>query len=481
MTLARALAWLLPICLSVSAAASGQSGSRFLVATTIAPSAATGAPASAGTTGSALPVAPVAPVVVADAAAPGSPAAPAATAVPVATAASGAAAVAPEAESGRGGTWWGREWLRRLGFGRDEAPPPDPGAGWHLADLLSGEAPGFERAERPRPFEFPRDHGPHETFRTEWWYFTGHLRTADPAAAAAREFGYQLTFFRFGLVPPDTALGPSRWAARHVYMAHFALTDLAAGRFRAYERLGRGALDIAGASAERVWIDAWSLSGPPWPLRLRAAGPEYGIDLRLHAGKPIVAQGDRGLSRKSERAASYYYSASRLPTRGRVRVGEREYEVRGESWWDREWGSGTLAPDQVGWDWFALQIDRDRELMVYRLRRKDGVPDPYSAGQWIGADGETLPLGTSDFAIDVLDDWRSPHTGATYPARWRLRVPALDADLVVTPRLADQEVVLSVRYWEGAVTVEGTLSGEPASGLGYVELTGYADGARPAR
>ena len=185
------------------------------------------------------------------------------------------------------------ERLRRWWLGEEGGRPPAPNAAWRLSDLLAGEAPGFARAEGPRPFAFPRDHGPHEGFRTEWWYFTGHLRASDGIGKAAREFGYQLTFFRFGLVPPGESAGPSRWAARHVYMAHFAVADVAAGVFRAYERLGRGALGIAGSAPGRVWIDEWSLAGPPWPLRLRAGGPEYGIDLRLAEGKPIVLQGDR--------------------------------------------------------------------------------------------------------------------------------------------------------------------------------------------
>ena len=406
---------------------------------------------------------------------------------PVASLSGSAPPIVAEAEVGRGGErssgGWSRarEWLRQQWFGGAGTRRPDPAVAWRLSDLLGGEAPGFARADGPRPFVFPRDHGPHEAFRTEWWYFTGHLRAAGQGSEAVRDFGYQLTFFRFGLVPPREAIGPSRWAARNVYMAHFTVTDLAAGTFRAYERLGRGALGIAGATPGRVWIDEWSLTGPPWPLRLHAAAPEYGIDLRLDRGKPIIAQGDRGLSRKSDGAASYYYSAPRMPTAGRVRVRDTEYEVQGESWWDREWGSGTLAPDQVGWDWFALQLDGGRELMVYRLRRKDGSTDPYSAGKWIGAGGRALPLGASDFAIEVRDHWKSARTDTVYPSRWRIRVPALDAALDLVPRLPDQELPLSIRYWEGAVSVTGTVSGEPAAGLGYVELTGYAEGARAGR
>ncbi len=412
----------------------------------------------------------------------------------LAVASAGAAAQGGPAAAGQGDGWRGLEWLRGFVPGlREPRPVPAPPApAWRLSDLLTGSGSGFARSLAPRPFEFPRDHGPHDAFRTEWWYFTGHLRTAaapearrDGGAgrhdgAERREFGYQLTFFRFALAPPGAALGPSPWAARHVYMAHFALTDVAGRTFRAGERLGRGALGIAGAVPGRVWIDDWSMTGPPWPLVLRAATRERAIELRLErGGKPIVAQGERGFSRKSERAASYYYSAPRLPTAGRVRVGDAEYAVRGESWWDREWGSGTLAPGQAGWDWFALHLDGGRELMVYRLRRRDGAADPYGAGVWVGADGGVRRLAASDFAIEARGQWRSPRTGALYPAAWRIRVPALGARLELAPRLPDQELALSVRYWEGAVSVSGQAEGAPAAGLGYAELTGYGEDAPP--
>jgi predicted secreted hydrolase len=381
-------------------------------------------------------------------------------------------------------------------------------AGLSVAEALrGGSTAGYERALRPRPFTFPADHGPHLSFRTEWWYFTGNLggrpghgrtRTdTDNHGRAGRRFGFQLTFFRQALAPPPDAPGrTSAWATRQVYFAHLALTDAAAdsdpGRFRSFERFRRGALSLAGAQARpfQVWLDDWQASGPAagsfTPLHLQAAdgGPDgIALDLFLDAGKPPALQGDRGLSRKGSGLgqASYYYSLTRLPARGTIRSGGTAYPVTGLAWMDHEWSTSVLSADQVGWDWFALQLADGRELMWYQLRRRDGSADPASSGSLIEQDGTVRPLAAADLSLQVRDHWTSPRTGARYPSRWRLRVPAQSLDLDLRPLLADQELAVAFRYWEGAIEISGVSAGTPLQGRGYVELTGYADRPRAPR
>ncbi len=349
-----------------------------------------------------------------------------------------------------------------------------------VAEALSGGATdGFARALAPRALAFPVDHGPHPGFRTEWWYWTGNLRT--PAAQGnARRFGFQLTFFRMALTP---AAAPRRsaWGTRDVYMAHLALTDVAAGRFHAKDRGARAALDLAGATGNpvRVWLGDWTAEGEGpegLPMRLRAGDDDVRIDLTLASSKPPVLHGERGLSRKSDDPgnASYYYSLTRMRANGEVRIGGRAFPVEGQAWMDREWSTSALGPDLVGWDWFALQLDDGRELMLYRLRQRDGGIAPASQGTIVLADGATRSLERDAVEVTPLGHWTSPRGGTRYPAGWRLRVPALALELTVTPVLADQELDLAVRYWEGAVRAEGTTDGRPLTGEGYVELVGYA-------
>jgi predicted secreted hydrolase len=373
----------------------------------------------------------------------------------------------------------GTFWLWPSGHG----PAPRGGVQATLAvteALGSGDLAGFARALAPRPFAFPDDHGPHPEFRTEWWYYTGNLETS-----AGRHVGFQLTFFRTALAPPEpgaAAERPSAWAATQLYLAHFALTDTAGRRFHAASRLSREALGLAGARARpfRVWLEDWSAEGLApggLPVRLRAAEGEVAIDLALGSDKPIVRQGDRGLSRKGPEPgnASYYYSLTRMPARGTVRVGAESLEVSGLAWMDREWSTSALGRDLAGWDWLALQLDDGRDLMVYQLRRRDGSADPHGAGALIAADGATRPLAAEDVTLEVLDHWTSPRSRVRYPGRWRLTIPGAELRLEITPRLADQELIVGTRYWEGAVRVQGSAGGRPASGRGYVELVGYGE------
>jgi len=348
----------------------------------------------------------------------------------------------------------------------------------------SPSIPGFAAALEPRTFEFPRDHGPHPDFRQEWWYVTGNLDAAD-----GERFGFELTFFRVALVPqstarsaeppapPASASAGSAWRAREIYVAHFAVTDVARQRFRAEQKLSRAALTLAGAQAGplRVWLDDWALeaSGASW--QLHAAQPGYSIDLVLEPQNAPVLNGEAGLSRKSDQAAdaTYYYSIPRLGVRGTLLRDGRAIEVRGLGWLDREWGSGGLGPSEVGWDWFGLQLADGSTLMFYALRDRDGRREAHSAGTWMAPDGKVQALTDADVGIAVNGEWRNG-SGDRYPAGWHIRVPALTLDLRVRPVLADQELQTTPRYWEGAVDVSGERAGTSLGGRGYVELVGYA-------
>ena len=341
--------------------------------------------------------------------------------------------------------------------------------------LAAGESGEFRRADAPRDLSFPEDHGSHPAFRTEWWYFTGNLFGADE-----RHFGFELTFFRVALSAAPAAR-QSGWAANQVWMAHFAVTDTAARQFLAAERLTRGALGLAGATAApfRVWVEDWSARGDitgRGDVRLSAATPEAGIDLALEGFDRIVLQGERGHDRKGPEPgnASYYYSAPRLAARGTVRIGGGAAQpVAGLAWMDREWGTSALSPGIEGWDWFALQLDDGRDLMFYRLRGADGGTSPFSGGTITSASGASRRLAAEDVELEVLDHWESEATGVTYPVAWRMRIPGEGLELELTPRLRDQEVRLSVRYWEGAVAVAGRGAGGSVGGHGYLELAGY--------
>lgn len=330
--------------------------------------------------------------------------------------------------------------------------------------------PGFARAVQPRAFSFPDDHGPHPDFATEWWYFTGNL-----ADTAGRRFGYQLTLFRVGLKPGE-APHDSDWRAHQLYMGHLAISDIDREQHHSEERFSRAAAGLAGAKADplEVWLGGWSITGvtqQTFPLRLRADGEQIALDLTLERGpRPIVLQGERGLSRKSAAPgnASYYYSFTRLPTRGTLRVGDRQFSVDGDSWFDREWSSSALASDQAGWDWFALHLDDGSELMYYQMRGVDGRPQRFSKGIFLDRDGQRHDLSSTDVVLTPRRSWRADDD-TDYPVAWQLTLPAHGIDLNVDAAFDAQEMRHTVRYWEGAVVVSGTHAGR-----GYLELSGYA-------
>jgi predicted secreted hydrolase len=370
--------------------------------------------------------------------------------------------------------WW---------LGDQDGPAAPPPAATVTSLLGDGDDSGFRRAVKPGGIELPRDHGAHDDYRSEWWYFTGNLATA-----AGREFGFQLTFFRFALGPSQSQRS-SAWATNQIYMAHFAVTDIDADEHRVAERFARAAAGLAGVEARPflAWLDDWSATsnGEAFlPLRLHAADPATGIELELELapGKPAVRQGDRGLSAKGAAPgnASWYYSYTRLPAAGAITVDGEPHTVRGEAWLDREWGTSSLDAGVVGWDWFSLQLADGRDLMLYALRQANGGIAPQSAGSLIEADGSRQRLDRDDFILTPLDRWRSPATGVTWPVEWRVSIPEQGLDLEVRAAVADQEQDLTVRYWEGTVNVHAAAGG-PRVGRGYLELTGYPPPANSAR
>lgn len=366
-------------------------------------------------------------------------------------------------------------------------PPAASGGSARLAELLSDAgSEGYAQALEARNFAFPADHGPHRDYRNEWWYVTGNLDSD-----SGRRFGFELTIFRFSLMPQtaQAAEETSAWRSDQVYIGHFALTDSTAERFHVAQRFSRGSLGLAGARAEpfRVWLDDWSISGTrsggavtaeykfglPW--RLQARDGDVAVSLTLTPQKAPVLNGVDGLSQKAAREgnASYYYSITRLQTEGIVQIGGDEFLVNGLSWLDREWGSSALSAEQQGWDWYALQLSDGSDLMFYNLRRNDGSQDVHSAGMLTLADGGALYLSRDEVQIDVLETWDSPH-GGRYPVAWHISVPQHELHLRIEPVLKAQELVTTVRYWEGAVDVSGNKGQAPITGRGYVELTGYA-------
>jgi predicted secreted hydrolase len=350
-----------------------------------------------------------------------------------------------------------------------EQPTRGPALPVHQA-LGSPPEPGFARAFEARTFHFPQDHGAHPEYATEWWYLTGNLENDN-----GDRFGYQFTLFRIGLTA-DKPAGDSAWRATQIYMGHIAISDIAATRHYSAERFARAAAGLAGARAApfEVWLVPWSLQGNSelFPMRLTAQTEQIGLSLQLLAGdKPLLLQGENGLSRKSAKPgnASYYYSFTRLPTQGELRIGETVHLVHGDSWLDREWSSSALDSDQAGWDWFALQLDDGRDLMFYQLRDKQGGIHPFSRGNLVENDGSAHSLLADQVKLTVLRHWRD-QDGTKYPVHWRLQVAEHALDLQVHALLDDQLMDHSVRYWEGAVEVSGSHRGR-----GYLELSGYAD------
>ncbi len=336
---------------------------------------------------------------------------------------------------------------------------------------------GWQLAEPNYHFRFPEDYAAHFSYRTEWWYFTGNLR-----ATGGREFGYQLTFFRYGYLPPSRRGSiASPFVMADLKFAHFTVTDVQGKQFHAAASVSRGAFGEAGfASVPRLaWIKDWHVDFDG-NFHLAADEKGYAIQLSLRPVRPPTLQGENGFSRKAvePRHASEYYSITRLETYGIVRIEGKNYDVTGTSWFDREWATNQLTAEQLGWNWFSIQLSDGTDLMLYQMRDKGGRIDPASSGTISRADGTSCQLGERDFALQPTRFWISPTSKARYPIGWQLRIDRLDLMLDLSTPVPNQELNVGVRYWEGCIRTKGELQAKPVLGEGYLELTGY-EGSLP--
>lgn len=338
---------------------------------------------------------------------------------------------------------------------------------------LASRAVEFAPVLPDRPLAFPRDHGAHPDFRTEWWYATGWLKLPDGS-----QFGFQTTFFRV-----RTGIGESSdsaFAPRQLILAHAAIADPALGRLRHDERSARVGFGRAGASTERtqVWIGDWKLeqSAGSYQATIRSADFAYSLDLK--PGAPPLLNGQAGFSAKAPEPhhASYYYSQPQLAVSGSVTLGGRKQPVTGQAWLDHEWSSELLPGGAQGWDWIGINLHDGSALMAFRLRGKDESA-LWSAASFRPGGGDTLTFPPSVISFDTLRHWRSPRTGINYPVAWRLRIGRRQFTLQAL--LDDQELdsrrSTGAIYWEGAVRL---LENEREVGLGYLEMTGYGERIR---
>jgi predicted secreted hydrolase len=330
-------------------------------------------------------------------------------------------------------------------------------------------------------YEFPRDHFNHPEFQTEWWYYTGNLRAAD-----GHRFGFELTFFRTGIHLPKRVEDQSDpvWRPDQIYLAHLALSDIDGRRFFHSERLNRAGPGLAGCSIQdrQNWNGNWQVS---WKTQssdaqlLQAVAPEFTLQLDLQPQKPPVIQGQNGISQKGPdpSQASHYISFTRIGAKGTLQRGASTLKLDGLAWMDHEFFSESRNSNLAGWDWFAIQLDNNEELMLYRLRQKSGNPDPYSSGTFVDTQGRAHFLSAKDFVLSPGAFWESPHSKARYPLEWGIDVPAFQLHLRERTELSDQELysrsAVTPSYWEGAVTYSGKLVEKPVSGVGYLEMTGY--------
>jgi len=325
-----------------------------------------------------------------------------------------------------------------------------------------------------RTLTFPRDHGAHPDLRTEWWYITGH------ASQGARTFGFQVTFFRSRV--DGTQAMASRFAAKQLVFAHAAITDLQGGRLWHDQRIAREGFGVAqaGTGDTRLQLQDWSLlREADGSYRARVPGTGFMLDLRFIPTQPLLLQGRAGLSRKGpdEAQASYYYSQPQLRAEGHLQLNDQRLEVAGRAWLDHEWSEELLHPQAVGWDWIGMNLDDGSALTAFRLRRADGTA-LWAGGSLRRPGGSPVAFGSGDVAFTPLRHWASPSSGTRYPVEWRVACPAgtFTVRALLDAQELDSRASTGTVYWEGLSELLDAQGRRV--GLGYLEMTGYAQRLR---
>lgn len=346
-----------------------------------------------------------------------------------------------------------------------------------VAERVVGRAETLRGETIHDPVSLPRDLAAHSDAQTEWWYYTGHLATL-----SGRRFGFELVFFKRRTDLDKFAVVPLRLLGNPFYFAHFALTDHEERSFRYdHRKSSNGVLDSEASASETHYylrLGDWSAREAAGMHILTASladGTRF--EVALDPAKPVVLNGDNGVSFKDHGEASRYFSYTRMKAEGDLTINGKTEHFTGSAWMDREFGTWAPTENQKGWDWFSIQLDNESELMCYHLRNSEGATSPHSSGTFVNVDGSVRPLANSDFTITPVDHWTSSRSGATYPIEWRVKVPSLEMDLNVFPIMREQELdtrgTTMIVYWEGACRVTGKMNGRPVKGDAYVEMVGY--------
>lgn len=334
----------------------------------------------------------------------------------------------------------------------------------------------------PRKLEFPRDLGSHPEFAIEWWYVTGHLRTGVGVGAGAREFGFQLTFFRSRVAATQNLR--SAFATKQLLFAHAAVTDVTGKKLLHDERIARAGFDVAQASEldTAVRLRDWSLVRTEGRYQAEVIGEDFQYSLALTETQPMLLQGNQGLSRKGPdpAQASYYYSLPQLRAAGRLTMGKQAMLVEGIAWLDHEWSHALMPPQAVGWDWIGMNLYDGSALTAFRLRDKAGQA-VWAGGSFrpgpAGNSADTLIFKADEVEFVALRRWKSVLSQANYPVEWTVRTPS--ATFTVHAVLDDQELdsrrSTGAIYWEGLSDLR---SQGQSVGRGYLEMTGYAQALR---